>query len=450
MAAISRLGWSVYTAAHMMGQSRAAFRPLPAIVRAQSRRVRAAVAHAYRTVPYYRETMHARGLDPGDFSCAADLHLKLPLLEREQLKRDPDYFVSTARRLSSYREVHSSGSTGAPLTAYWDWPAHFRSVAYADRWREAGVGGRFGRRTTVISAAGASLRAGQAFNRKAALVPDFMAAQRQDLSIESSPARNVELINDFRPHVLGSYGSYLEALFLYLQRSGAQMHRPDVVVYGADNLSATARTLIGERWGARVVSVYQAVEVANVGFDCGEGMGLHVNVDLCPVTIMNSGGSLAPPGEPGEVVVSNLVNRATVLLNYRLGDLASVRPEACRCGRTLPLLSYVEGRSDDWIYRASGERVHPLLVCQLFRGDRDVWQFQVVQSAVGRLDVAIVLVPGADPARIAERLLTRLRALVGDGSRVDVRFTDEIVPGPTGKIRAVVSRVEAAAADAER
>lgn len=439
----ARLGWSAYVAAHAPGQTRFPFAGEATIVRAQSRRVRAAVAHAYRTVPYYRELMRARGLAPEDFRRVGDL-AKLPLLDRGQVQRDPEYFVSTAQPLSRYRRVASSGSTGAPLTAYWDWPAHFRSAAYALRGRPAWVR-HLGSRQTVISPPGASVRAGQDFNRRTAMVGGLV--RRQNLSMLDPPEVNVELINDFRPQVIGSYGSYLDDLFLYLERSGARMHRPALVGYGADDLPSRAREAIAKR-GIGLAGAYQAVEVLNIGFECGRGTGLHLNVDLCPVTILGPDGAPCEVGEPGEVVVSNLVNRATVLLNYRLGDLASRLPERCPCGRTLPLLSPVEGRSDDWVQRSDGARVHPQSVCQCFRGESGVWRYQVVQPERGRLEVAVVPAPGADAAAIEARVRDRLAAVIGDGTAVAVRFVDEIPAAASGKRRAVRSHLGRVSAEA--
>ena len=98
-----------------------------------------------------------------------------------------------------------------------------------------------------------------------------------------------------------------------------------------------------------VLSVYQAVEIGIIGWECERQCGHHLNVDLCPIRILDSDRRELPIGESGQVVTSNLVNRGTVLLNYMLGDLATRLPEPCGCGRSLPLLSHVQGRTTDWL-----------------------------------------------------------------------------------------------------
>jgi phenylacetate-coenzyme A ligase PaaK-like adenylate-forming protein len=49
--------WSAFTARHARADARLPYWPLDRIRAIQSRRVRALVAHAYETVPYYRDVM---------------------------------------------------------------------------------------------------------------------------------------------------------------------------------------------------------------------------------------------------------------------------------------------------------------------------------------------------------------------------------------------------------
>ncbi len=103
-----------------------------AIERAQRRQLRATVAHAHEHVPYYRETMRRLGLGPADFETANDL-AKLPLIEREQLQRDPEYFVSRAEPLAKYSELHTSGSTGEPIAFFLHVPGIFQRALGFER-----------------------------------------------------------------------------------------------------------------------------------------------------------------------------------------------------------------------------------------------------------------------------------------------------------------------------
>jgi phenylacetate-CoA ligase len=263
---------------------------------------------------------------------------------------------------------------------------------------------------------------------------------RQHLSMLDAPERNIPLINAFRPGVIHSYGSYLEALFARLHATGEPFHRPAAVGFGGDGLSDQARRMIGEEFGIPAFSLYSSVEAPSIAFECGEHRGLHVNEDVYPLRVVDASGRGLPPGEEGEVVVSNLVNRAMVLLNYNLGDLAALLPGPCPCGRVLPLMSFPSGRADDWLERASGERVHPSAVYPLFREEAAVLQFQVAQSGPSGFDVSLVTAASFRRAEAEARLRAGFIRVFGNAVRLRFSYVASVPRTAAGKVRAVVSR----------
>lgn len=440
---LTRLMWSVYLTYHMRGQAQFPFRLLDAIKLTQARRVRSMVSHAYRTVPYYRETMDRLNLKPYDFQGAEDL-TKLPLLERAQLQRDPEYFVSTAHPLNHYLMLRSGGSTGTPCTVYHDTTALFQNAAHGERERSmiiALVGKSMGYRETVIGARLSTAQEVQELCQKNGLLPLGIRIQRQYLYILDPPEKNITLLNEFKPDVIHStFGSYLEILFPYLYTTGKQFHRPKVITYSSTGLSDSVRRLITETFGIPVLSTYQAVEAFKIGFECrqGLGLGLHLNIDLYPVRIVNGNGEMLSTGKSGDVVVSNLVNRATVLLNYRLGDIACTQQDRCPCGRSLPLLSFPQGRSDDLIQLASGQIVHPQFVRLIFTDEDEVWQYQIVQKSTTHFRVAVVAAKTCNHQQTKERLLAKFASTFGPDTTVEISFVDSI-NRTAGKFRTVIS-----------
>jgi len=437
-----RVMWTTYLAWHWRGQSRFPYRPASAIERAQSKRVRQMVSHAHRTVPYYRETMARLGLLPHEFRNASDLS-RLPVIEREQLQRDPEYFQSDSHRIGEVMESRSGGSTGAPRGVTWDTAAIFQNAAHAERERSivAKAVGRFvNYRESVITSLYGTEREIQELYANRAILPSRSRVQYQHLSLRDSPERNVALLNEFRPDVIRSYGSYLDRLFTHVHATGAVFHRPKVVFYDADELPERARRLISDDFGICILSAYQAVEAFKIGFECELHTGIHLNADLYPVRLVDADLRDVAAGDSGEVVVSNLVNRATVLLNYRLGDVARMLTEGCTCGRTLPLMSFIEGRTDDWLTLSSGEVVHPQIIRTVFTHEKEITQYQVVQRRRGHFTVAIAGVTG--DAMLAERIVGRFRDRFGPAVSVDVTFVESIEPSVGGKIRPVISLVE--------
>jgi len=260
---------------------------------------------------------------------------------------------------------------------------------------------------------------------------------RRVVSILDPIERNVEELNRFRPDVVMSFGSYLEALFVHLDASGRAFHHPAAVIHGGDAISAPARRLITETLGIPVLSLYGSYEAFPLGFECAQHRGHHMNVDLFPIRLVDSAGEDVSPGESGEVVISNLLSRGTMLLNYRLGDIARWIPGPCPCGRNLPVLSFVQGRVADWLTTPAGERLHPQTVTVVLEVDPDVLRYQVVQRQPSRLEIKLVARAGSDLPAVARRVQTGFANLLPEIA-VDVLFVADLPRTRVGKTRNVV------------
>jgi phenylacetate-CoA ligase len=199
-----------------------------------------------------------------------------------------------------------------------------------------------------------------------------------------------------------------------------------------------------------VMTRYNAVESFKIGYSCEERTGLHLHEDLCHVWVAGRDGAPLPAGEPGAVLLTNLVNRATVLINYPLGDVAALSDAVCPCGRKLRLLHELEGRVEDVIALDDGRFVHPRAVWQVFKDDAAVLQYQLTQCAPTRFELTLATEDEAAFRAAIERGRPRLAALLGDGAEIDARRSDPLRAPGGAKFRAVVAlrppAVEAAAA----
>lgn len=438
---VKRLAWSFYLGYNLIGQKRRPFRSLHVIKQIQRKKVQRMVKHAYQTVPYYKETMKRLGLAPEDFSSAEDL-AKLPLLEREQLQRDPDYFLSTLQPKKCYLKLRSGGSSGAPCTVYHDAHALFQNAAHGERERSIFtklVGKSIGYRETVIASPLSTAAEVQSFCQNRGLFPSRAQIERQYLSLLDPPQKNLTLLNEFKPDIIQSYGSYLDNLFAYIMSNAAFFQCPKLIAYSSDGLSESTRKLIEQEFRIPVFSTYQAIEAFKMGFECESHHGLHLNIDLYPIRIVDQAGKSLPDGESGNVVVSNLVNRATVLLNYRLGDMAQILPEKCSCGRTLPRLSFLQGRIDDWLEMPSGKMIHPQAVCTIFTNETEVLQYQVVQKEWARFKILVMSVDGCNRNGIEERLEEKFDRLFEQDVVYNIEFVDSIKRTPGGKVRTIMA-----------
>jgi phenylacetate-CoA ligase len=265
-----------------------------------------------------------------------------------------------------------------------------------------------------------------------------VGVEHQKLYLSDPASKNVTLVNEFKPDLIRSYGSYLTNMFAYVQDTGRTFHRPKIVTYDSDGLSDSVRRLILDELKIHVFTVYGAAEAMAIGFDCERHTGIHLNIDLYPVRIVDSTGKTLANGETGDLVVSNLVNRGTILLNYRLGDLAAILPAGCSCGRSLPLLSYPPGRCDDMLQLPSGELLHPQAVRIIFT-EEDLWEYQVVQQTITHFSVALVPSEKCNRQVTKDSIAKKFSQTFGEGISVDISYVDSIDRTKTGKFRPIIS-----------
>ena len=119
----------------------------------------------------------------------------------------------------------------------------------------------------------------------------------------------------------------------------------------------------------KCATAYGITEVMGPGlaFSCGANGGLHFSEDhFYPEIIDPETGNPAPPGAPGELVITTLSTVAFPLVRFRSGDRTSLLQEPCACGRTLARLGEITGRTDP-IFSVGGIKVHPDQVGALIR-----------------------------------------------------------------------------------
>jgi phenylacetate-CoA ligase len=240
--------------------------------------------------------------------------------------------------------------------------------------------------------------------------------------------------------VLVGYGGWLSLFFRAVEARGLPLPPPKLVLSMGEALPHGAREHIEGRFGIPVLSRYNAVEAFKIGFFCERRTGFHLHEDLCHLRVVDAEGRDVPCGEPGRIVISNLVNRASVLLNYPIGDFGALSSLPCPCGRTLRLLSELEGRVEDILALADGRFVHPRAVWQVLKDEGELLQYQLRQVAARRFVLTLVTVDEPVFARLAGRVVPELERLLGPQAEIEVRrgSAPDLRAGG-GKYRAVVS-----------
>ncbi len=355
-------------------------------------------AYAYRSVPYYRETFDRLGLSPDDFRSgrrprpAADprarrhpARSRVLLLDRAPARGPAEdqqqrQLRRAAHRLSRPPRHLPERGAGRARTLDLD-----RADRPQDRLPRAGRSSRPTARSSRSSStcgSTGSTRAGS-------------ASSAGTFSLHAQPDEAVRLVNDFKPDVIHSYGSYLAILFGHLAATGEAFHRPAALTYTSDGLSDSGRRLIAERFG---LPVFRPTRRSRRSRSASSAAAPRRAPEPRPVPAADRRrrgpdaprrrerrGRSSPTSSTAAACCSTTAGRHRRAAAGRL----AVRPDDADA-------SFPQGRGDDLIELDSGQIVHPQMIRTLFNPEGEIWEFQVVQQDDE-------LVPGLAAGRAALR-----------------------------------------------
>ncbi|MCW3975503.1 MAG: hypothetical protein NWE86_04600 [Candidatus Bathyarchaeota archaeon] len=422
------------------------FLPYYQIKNEQERRLRHIIAHAYENVPYYRRKLKSLGLKPANFKKIEDLH-KLPLISRDDIQKKPDDFVSRNKSKDSFW-IKTSGVTGQPVNILYSKDFLAASIGIGQRFRDAYSS------TIQLNRISKKARFSYPGSGSDTLDKYYMQAfwslkytyykNFRLFSVFDPPNKNYILLNEFNPQIVAGIGSYIELLFRYMVQNGLEMQNLGVVTYASDHLGDDVRSTIEELY-CPVFAHYNAIETGTIGFECEAHRGYHLSIDTCAVKLIDKDGSPTTSKEQGEIVVSNLVNKGTVLLNYRLGDVGVMGGDNmdCECGRNLPLLISLIGRLDDIIILQDGTLLHPRIFWTIFkRWLNQIIRYKLIQEDYEKYRVFCMLSDkfGDDINNVEKGLIGDFKKILGE-SDIKIKFMNKIPSSNSGKFRSIESRI---------
>ncbi|MEX1656068.1 phenylacetate--CoA ligase PaaK [Streptomyces pseudovenezuelae] len=401
-------------------------------------RLRATLRHAYEHVELYRRKFDEAGLKPDDCRAPEDLS-RFPFTTKADL-RDTYPFGMFAVPMDQVRRVHaSSGTTGRPtVVGYTENDLSMWADVVARSIRAAG--GRPGHKVHISY--GYGLFTG-------GLGAHYGAERAGCTVIPASggmTARQVQIIQDFRPEIIMVTPSYMLTLLDEFERQGVDPRSTSlkVGIFGAEPWTEEMRREIEERLDIHAVDIYGLSEVIGPGVaqECVETKdGLHVWEDhFYPEVVDPITGEALPDGEEGELVFTSLTKEALPIIRYRTRDLTRLLPGTAR--PAFRRIEKITGRCDDMII-LRGVNVFPSQIEEIvLRVPGVAPHFQVQLTRRGRMDHMTVRVearPGAGPDQ-REAAAEAIAKGVKDGVGVSVEVAvvaPETLERSLGKLRRV-------------
>ena len=412
--------------------------PREAIEADRVTRLRGFLTDAGTRVPYYRELFARHGFDPATVQSLADL-ARLPLLGKPEIRANADRIKADGHGpLSRY---NTGGSSGEPLIFFIGKDRVTHDVAAkwrATRWWGVDIGDP----EMVVWGSPIELGAQDWVRRmrdkvlRTQLLPAF---EMSDAKVDGF----IAAIRRQRPRMLFGYPSALTHIARHAQKRGVAMDDLGIKVafVTSERLYDDQRATIARVFGCGVANGYGGRDAGFIAHECPSG-GLHLTAEDLIVEIIGPDGRPVPDGQPGEIVTTHLATRDFPFIRYRTGDVAVLDTAACACGRGLPLIKEIQGRSTDFVVAADGTVMHGLALIYILRDLPGVQSFKIVQESLESTTVQLVVDERFERARCGD-IVTAFQRRLGAGVAVDLQFVDSIAPEKSGKFRYVVSRVAA-------
>ncbi len=438
---LRRLHGSAVIAKDLRGQRSIPFLQRERLEALRDRRIRHIISYAARSVPYYRELFAREGIDPSRIKGATDLD-RLPLLDKKLVRAQPHLFIAETREAQDALTFHSSGTTGTPTEVCHDQRSLLANIAFGEREREPVIRGcsSFRPKELYVGYDSSTFKKVVAFYEQSVLFP--VRPQRKFVSLLEPIERIAAVANEERPDILVGYGGWIDLFFKTVLARNIHLHLPKMIMYIGEALPPGGREFIEKNFCIPVMSRYNSVEAFKIGFFCEQRTGFHLHEDICHVRMVGPDGLTVEAGKQGELVISNLVNHASVLLNYPTGDVASISQNNCPCGRTFRLLSELEGRVEDILPLADGRFIHPRAIWHVLKHNKDILQYQLTQWELQRFELKLVASDRPAFERAITHALPELQRLLGTDALVEASHLTEFERTTGWKFRAVVSLCE--------
>ncbi len=400
--------------------------------RLQWEKLHRVLRHAYENVPYYRRLFDHARLRPTDIRSDKDLE-QIPITTKEALQEAPfEDLLARGVTLAQCIERKTSGTTGRPLR-----------ILLTRREKE----------TQDLVQARAMLENGMKLTDTRAVFVAPWQVPRQPywfqrlgiwrkiyFSVFDDIREQFPVLERVQPDCLAGTPAILKLIALEKVRRGSTVLKPGTIFSTADLLDRGTRQLIESVFEVPVVDLYGSLEFGYMAWECSEHQGYHLNMESVVMEFLQ-GGHRVSNGESGEVVCTSLHSYAMPLIRYRLGDLCVPTDARCPCGRGLPLITLIAGRANDTVKLPGGRVVTPQALADVmveFAGM--IQQFRIIQE--GETDIAVQLVKGRDFHEGTVGLVEgSLRKMLGEEIAFHGQIVDAIEREPSGKQRAIISRV---------
>lgn len=396
--------------------------------------------YAYRNVPYYKKIFKDIKLKPKDIKSKEEFK-KIPILTKEDIDKNSSEMTSIEYDKKDLVKNSTGGSTGRNLNFFVDGRrSHLKEIVTIRGNRWAGLDICEKHAFLWGSPFDISLQnklKNKIFNK---IYGSDLFLSSYELS-ENNMLLYAKRLQRYKPEVIIGYPSPLYLFAKFIENKKIEGLNTKSIISSAEVLYEYQRELIESVFQCKVFNRYGCREFGNIAHECSEHSGMHINADHVYIECLKENGEPTAFGETGELIITDLDNYAMPFVRYRIGDTGVLSDRNCNCGRGLPLLEEVGGRTFDIIVGVNGRYLGGTFWTLLLRtAIKGIQQFQVVQESEYNINIKIVVDKSFNSEDI-DMLTRKIHEYCGDDMQITVDVVDKIPLTKSGKFRFVISKV---------
>lgn len=405
----------------------------------QWRKLLKLLKHAYENVPYYHDLFKKHNIYPDEINTPNDFS-RIPILTKETLRKNMQNILAV-NHSKPLTLAKTSGATGIPLKLYKD----RRATGYANaamyrghRWYGLDIGSK----EAMLYGVSINLKERLKTKAKDSLLNRFR--EREYNLYPETLNRFYQVMLRRKPEYLMGFTSmvYQFALFMKENALDGKILNLKMVKCTCETISEFQRALIESVFGCQLVSEYGATETGLIAFQCPSGCH-HLMAD-CTYTEFVEAGLKNGNSLPSKIIVTDLNNYSFPIIRYDVGDMGTNSDKICECGRGLPLIGKVVGRTADVVVTPDRKYLHSIMFYYVMKDLADkyggVGQFKVYQEAINKIRIKIVK-DKKFSRRTIQYLDKELHQYLGESMNINYEFVEMIPRDKSGKLRDFVSLI---------
>ncbi|MFH2060871.1 MAG: phenylacetate--CoA ligase family protein [Pseudomonadota bacterium] len=393
--------------------------------------------YVYENNIFYKEKFDKAGISYQNIETLEDMK-KIPMTTKLEIKNNYDRIISNGYRKDTLLRTKTGGSTGTALELFRTQKTMQLKQACTRR-SDMWSGWKPGETIGSIWGNPEHPSTLKEHFRNLFISPyiylDTMKMNKESV-IEFSKKWERKKVSALFGH---SHSIYLLAKFV--KELKIDKIKPKNIISTSMMLMPYERQLIENVFGVKVFDRYGCEEVSLIASQCDQHDGMHINIEHLLVEFIKPDGSDAKPGEEGGIVVTDLLNTAMPMVRYKVEDIGVPSNKKCECGRGLPLMEKVVGRTADFLVHSDGSLVAGVsLIERTLTAIKGLVQMQIIQETCDKITLKIVE-DSSFNEQSRKELFSEFKKVFGDDLILTIKSVNTIPQERSGKYRFSITKV---------